>query len=57
MADVTIVPLSEENVQLFSQTAAKILPKLGVLKPTKNSFQTLTIYRFLPFVMAKPQAL
>lgn len=27
MADVTIVPLSEENVQLFSQTAAKILPE------------------------------
>ena len=54
---MTIVPLSEENVQLFSQTAAKILPEAWSFETYKNSFQTLTIYRFLPLVMAKPQAL
>ena len=36
MADVTIVPLSEENVQLFSQTAAKILSEAWSLETYKK---------------------
>ena len=38
---MTIVPLSEENVQLFSQTAAKILPEAWSFETYQKQLQEL----------------
>lgn len=47
MADVTIVPLSEENVQLFSQTAAKILPEAWSFETYKKQLSNPDDISFL----------
>lgn len=47
MADVTIVPLSEENVQLFSQTAAKILSEAWSFETYKKQLSNPDDISFL----------
>ena len=47
MADVTIVPLSEENVQLFSQTAAKIQPEAWSFETYKKQLSNPDDISFL----------
>ena len=44
---MTIVPLSEENVQLFSQTAAKILPEAWSFETYKKQLSNPDDISFL----------